>query len=706
MTGVPEGGRLSLLVVDDDAVDRGAVRRALRAAGLDADVAEAVDAPEALDALRGGGYDCVLLDFRLPKADGLAVLRQARAEGLATPIVVLTGQGDEELAVELMKAGALDYIAKGSLTPERLRQSVVQAVRVRRAETATEAERRRVVRLQGFLTALAATRTAAEVARAVVTEGLAAFDAARGLVAVLVEGDTELEALRFDGYPPGIADRWRRIPLALDLPLANAVKTREPEFFESRAAFEARYPHLAASRYQGDEALAALPLVVGGRALGVVGLSYDRARRVTDDDRREFAAFAGLCAQAIERAQLFDLAQYERRRAAEANRAKDEFLAVVSHELRTPLNAMLGWAKMLGSGALTTEQARRAVEAVERNARAQAQLVDDLLDLSRIITGKLRIEMSPVDVAAVLDAALDVVRSAAEAKGVRLQPVLDRGIGPLLGDADRLQQVFWNLLSNAVKFTPRGGRVLVRLGREGSSFVVAVEDSGQGIAPEFLPYVFERFRQEDGGPARKTGGLGLGLAIARHIVELHGGRVDVFSDGAGRGTTFTVRLPLGAIDARESGHTPTERPGRPGDGALASTCFACPPRLEGLRVLVVDDEPDARDLVVSVLAHCKAEVHEAASAAEALERLQAERPDVLVSDVGMPGEDGYALIERVRALPPERGGLTPAVALTGYARTEDRTRALLAGFTMHLTKPVDPAELAVVVASVAGRTAP
>jgi signal transduction histidine kinase/DNA-binding response OmpR family regulator len=705
MTVAPEGERLSLLVVDDDVVDRAAVRRALRAAGIDADIAEAGDAPDALEGLRSGGHDCALLDFRLPRSDGLAVLRRAREEGLATPIVVLTGQGDEQLAVEIMKAGALDYIAKGNLTPERLRQSIAQAVRVRRAEAAAEVERRRMARLQSFLAALAGLRTVSEVARSVVTEGLAAFDATRGLLAVLVEGDTALEVVRFDGYPPHVAERWRRIPLALDMPMVNAVKTREPEFFESMAAFEARYPHLAEIRYGGDEALAVLPLAVSGRALGVVGLSHERTRRLTDDDRREFVAFAGVCAQALERAQLFDLAQHERRRAAEANRVKDEFLAVVSHELRTPLNAMLGWAKMLNSGALTPEQARRAIEAVERNARAQAQLVDDLLDLSRITAGKLRIETAPVDVAAALEAAIDVVRPAADAKGVRLQAVLDRGLGPALGDPGRLQQVFWNLLANAVKFTPRGGLVFVRLGREGSSLVVTVEDSGQGIAPEFLPHVFERFRQEDGGPARQTGGLGLGLAIVKHLIELHGGHVSVLSDGVGRGTTFTVCLPLGAIGCGPGG-PPSAPPGRSQAEALVAGGFACPPRLDGIRVLVIDDEPDARDLIVSVLTHCKAEARAVATAAEALERLQAERPDVLVSDVGMPGEDGYGLIERVRALPPERGGLTPAVALTGYARTEDRTRALLAGFTTHLAKPVDPSELAVVVASLAQRSAP
>jgi signal transduction histidine kinase/DNA-binding response OmpR family regulator len=700
-----EGAVLSVLAVDDDAVDRAAVRRALRATGLEVELTEAADAPEALAALRRGGFDCALLDFRLPKADGLAVLGRARDEGLTTPIVMLTGHGDEQLAVDLMKAGAHDYIAKGALTPERLRSSILQAVRVGRAEAAFAAERRRTARMQSFLATLASTRTVPEVARAVVREGLATFDAARGLLAVLAEGDTALEVLAIEGYPDEVVDRWRRIPLDVDLPLVNVLATREPEVFGDRAAFEARYAHMASSRYAGDAALAAVPLVVSGRALGSVGLSYERPRRFADEAGRELVAFARVCAQALERAQLFDLAQAERRRAAEANQAKDEFLAVVSHELRTPLNAILGWSKMLTSGSLDDDQARRAVEAIERNARSQAQLIEDLLDLSRIITGKLRIDPASVDLAAVLEAALDVVRPAADAKGVRLQAVLDRGLGPVVGDAERLQQVFWNLLSNAVKFTRRGGRVFVRLERVDSSVVVAVEDTGEGIAPEFLPYVFVRFRQQDGGPARKAGGLGLGLAIVRHIVELHGGRVEVASEGAGRGATFFVRLPVSAARAAEP-LAPPSGPAAVGAPASAGApAPSCPPALDGLRVLVVDDEADARDLVAYVLRHCRADVTVVSTAAEALERLRAEPPHVLVSDVGMPVDDGYALIERVRALPPEEGGRTPAVALTAYARTEDRTRALLAGFTMHVAKPVDPNELALVVASVAGRSA-
>ncbi|HEU4533638.1 MAG TPA: response regulator [Polyangiaceae bacterium] len=694
-------GRLSLLVVDDDAVDRAAVRRALRASGLEVELVEVFDAPEALEALRRGGHDCALLDFRLPRGDGLAVLRAARAEGLTTPVVVLTGQGDEALAVELMKAGALDYVAKGGLTPERLRQSVVHAVRLRRAELAAAAERRRVARLHAFTATLATTRTVPEVAAAVLREGLAAFEADRGVLAVLAEGAAALDVVGAKGYSDDFLAPWRRVPLSSDVPLAVAVNERELQLFEGRSAFEARHPDSAPGRAEGAEALAALPLIVAGRALGCVGLSYDRPVRFDDDERRDLVAFGRVCAQALERAQLFELAQAERLRAEEANRAKDEFLAVISHELRTPLNAVLGWTRLLRAGGLSAARAAQALEIVERNAGAQAQLIEDLLDVSRITAGKLRLRLRPVDLGEVVEAALDVVRPAAEAKGVRLQAALDGPPGRLIGDPDRLQQIAWNLLSNAVKFTPAGGRVWARVRADGPSVELEVGDTGRGIAPDFLSHAFERFRQADGGPARSHGGLGLGLSIVKSLVELHGGTVEARSEGEGRGAVFVARLPA----APPPDGPPAGPPGRPAapPGAAAAPGFPGPPRLEGARVLVVDDEPDGRDFVATALAQCGAEVAAAADAAEALARVAAARFDAIVSDIGLPGEDGYALLRRVRALPDEAGGRTPAVALTAFARGEDRARALAAGFDVHLAKPVEPAELVLALARLVGR---
>ncbi len=383
---------------------------------------------------------------------------------------------------------------------------------------------------------------------------------------------------------------------------------------------------------------------------------------------------------------------------AEANRLKDEFLATLSHELRTPLHAIIGWSDLLLKRDPDRETSRRALESISRNAWAQAQLVADVLDVSRIVAGKLRLNVRAVDIAPILQDALDVVRPAAEAKSIVLEVSVATKPLVVSGDPDRLQQVLWNLLSNAVKFTPVGGRVEVRVERVASQLAVTVEDTGIGIEPEFLPRVFERFRQADSSTSRAQSGLGLGLAIVRHLVELHGGTVRAKSEGRGRGATFTVLLPVRAVvehpDAarRDSGKTATvaERSQLSGD------------ILSGCSVLVVDDEADARDLVEAVLSRHGAVVRTAGSTAEALDALRERAPDVLLADIGMPGEDGYCLVQRVRALPDPRLAMIPAVALTAYGRTEDRMRALAAGFQQHIAKPVLPDELVTVVARMAG----
>jgi PAS domain S-box-containing protein len=400
----------------------------------------------------------------------------------------------------------------------------------------------------------------------------------------------------------------------------------------------------------------------------------------------------------VEREELLGREREARAEAEQANRLKDEFLATVSHELRTPLTAILGWAHLLRGGGLQGEGAARALETIERNARSQAQLIDDLLDVSRIVTGKLRLDVVPVSPHTFIDAAVEAVSPAAEAKGVRLQKVIDTGVETVMGDPARLQQVVWNLLTNAVKFTPRGGRVQVRLERVNSQVEIAVADTGSGIDPEFLPHVFERFRQADQRTTRSHGGLGLGLAIVRHLVELHGGSVRADSGGEGTGSTFTVTLPVALIHRREEAGERVHPAARE-----AMPAHECPERLDGLRVLVVDDEQDARELLAAGLGQCGAVVTTASSAGEALEALSGGKFGVLISDIGMPGEDGYELIRRVRALPPEAGGRTPAVALTAYARTEDRLRAMRAGFEMHVAKPVELTELIVVIANLARR---
>lgn len=394
-----------------------------------------------------------------------------------------------------------------------------------------------------------------------------------------------------------------------------------------------------------------------------------------------------------EREKLLEVERAARTEAERINRMKDEFLATLSHELRTPLNAIVGWAQLLQKGTLKPERVKEGLDVIERNVRVQNQLIEDLLDMNRIVSGKLRLNVQQVDLASVIEAAIETVKLAAEAKEIRLQTVLNPRAGTVSGDPNRLQQIVWNLLSNAIKFTSKRGRVQVVLERVNSHIEISVIDTGQGIKPEFLPYVFDRFRQADASITRSHGGLGLGLSIVRSLTELHGGTVSAKSQGEGKGATFIVSLPLIAVH-------PEETELKPEIAVADDTAIAYDqPTLSGVKVLVVDDEPDARNLIKCVLEECLAEVCTASSAVEALDLLQHYQPDVLVSDIGMPKEDGYQLIRQVRKLPPEQGGRIPAVALTAYARAQDRKQALLSGYQMHVAKPVEASELVAVVFS-------
>lgn len=457
----------------------------------------------------------------------------------------------------------------------------------------------------------------------------------------------------------------------------------------------------------------AVPVVSrAGEIVGGLFLGHSEPAVFRDRDEMTATGLAAQAAVAMDNARLYETAKRARaeaeqtavenerlyRHAEESSRLKEEFLATISHELRTPLNAILGWSRMLRTGQLSDENHAKALDTIERNARAQAQLIDDLLDVSRIVAGKLRLDVRPIDPSGVIDAAVEAVRPAAEAKGVQVQKILDSSAISVPGDPVRLQQVIWNLLSNAIKFTPRGGRVQVRLERANSHIEIIVSDTGQGIAPDFLPHVFDRFRQADQKANRKYGGMGLGLAIVRHLVEIHGGNVHAMSEGEGKGATFTVMLPitpLYQVDTTGSRVHPTAKELLPSSD--------CTDRLDKLKILVVDDERDTRELLRQGLEYCGAEVVLAGSAAEALETIKNKVPDILISDIGMPGEDGYHLIRQVRNLAKEKGGRLPAIALTAYTRVEDRLRALRAGYHMHVPKPVELAELIAVAASVVRR---
>jgi PAS domain S-box-containing protein len=455
--------------------------------------------------------------------------------------------------------------------------------------------------------------------------------------------------------------------------------------------------HLEIMRRLSPCSAIAVPMVTQQRTVGAItlvrttpGHTYGAVDVALAEELARRAALA------VDNATLFSEADQARTLAEGANRAKDEFLAVLSHELRTPMNAVYGWARMLQMGQIDSTATPRALDAIVRNAHVQLQLIDDLLDVSRIISGKMRLDIRPVDLPRVLEAALDAVRPAADAKGLRLQSLIDPGAGPLSGDPDRLQQVVWNLLMNAVKFTPRDGRIQLALQRVNSHVEIVVADTGAGIRSELLPLIFDRFKQGDSGTTRNQGGLGIGLALVRHLVELHGGSVTAESPGEGKGSTFRVKLPLVAalVATGEERVHPTARQAPPSYRG---------PSLRGLRVLVVDDDPDALDLVATILRRAEAEARLCTSPPEALDVLRSWKPHVLVSDIEMPGEDGYSLIRKVRELSGSEGGQIPAVALTAYGRPEDRVRTLSAGYSMHVAKPVDPVELGVIVANLAGR---
>jgi signal transduction histidine kinase/CheY-like chemotaxis protein/PAS domain-containing protein len=604
-------------------------------------------------------------EFRIVPPEG--DLRWVYAYGKAIP-----GEGE---GTRRLVGTVQDITGRKAAEDER-----AQLIREQVARAEAEAARRRAAFLAEVGATLASSlddgATLANLAR------LAVPEVADWSVVLLAAGDMPQPVAAQHADPARLADLWEmaRQPPNPQNPggVVEVMKTGQSRLYPTRPNFS-QFDHpeyMRAIERVGYTSSIIVPLrarnnTFGCLVLGAVGRSF------TDEDLSLAQSLADRGALAADNARLY-------REAHEANRLKDEFLATLSHELRTPLNAIVGWTKLLQGGQLDEPSQKRAVATIDRNAKAQTQLIEDILDVSRIIAGKLTLSVHPVDLGAVVEGALDSVRHAAEAKGV------PRDIGTLDGDPDRLQQVAWNLVSNAIKFTSRGGQVKVVLRNLEGHAELSVKDDGIGIKPEFVPHVFERFRQADSSSTRPHGGLGLGLAIVRHLVEMHGGSVTASSDGEGKGATFTVRLPRREAGTRDAAAAP-----RP-DAAEK-------PQLTGVDVLVVEDDMDARELIRTVLEQLGAGVTAVSSAREGLATLDAHRPHVLLSDIEMPGMDGYAFMRAVRERPANLGGAVPAAALTAYARPEDRAAALKAGFQLHVAKPVQPDQLAAVVSSLAGR---
>jgi signal transduction histidine kinase/CheY-like chemotaxis protein len=452
--------------------------------------------------------------------------------------------------------------------------------------------------------------------------------------------------------------------------------------------------HLRMLRDLRIRSIVTLPLKARNRSLGSLTLltTLNSGRRYTTEDVSFSEDLADRAALALDNSRLFREAHRASQQAREANRLKDDFLATLSHELRTPLAAIVSWTRLLGEGTLTPAEVQKGIEVIDRNARLQSRLISDILDISRIVSGKMRLEVQAVDPAPVVESVLDTLEPAIQAKSIRVEATLDPATGPLSADPGRLHQVVWNLLSNAIKFTPPEGRIHVRLERASSYVEFTVEDSGPGIEPSFLPHVFDRFRQADASSTRRQGGLGLGLAIVRHLVELHGGTVSATNLPGRRGAQFSVRLPRRVT---LSGPAPSADPDREGE---ADRHHSPEPSLAGIRVLIVDDEEDGREALALALATRGADVVTASSAPEGLRQLVTRRPHVVLADIGMPGEDGYSLMRKIRKLAPGEGGKTPVIALTAYASAADRVRCFQAGFHLHLPKPVDLGELLSAVA--------
>ncbi|MGB7056734.1 MAG: response regulator [Geitlerinemataceae cyanobacterium] len=654
-----------VLIVDDCYEDRLTYKRYLsRDLELSYKFVEAESGEEGLALAQQRPPDCILLDYQLPDTDGLEFITEykIRLGENHPPVVILTGQGDESVAVQAMKLGAQDYLVKGKTTAESLQIVVRNAIEKShlRQQLDRSSAQLRLLEL--------------------------AVESANDIVLITDAEPIDLPGPRIVYVNQAFTQQTgytREEVLGKTPRILQGAKTERATLDVLRHALEnwqSARVELINYRKDGSEFWVELNIVPIADDKGIFTHWVSVQRDITD---RIHAA--------TEREHLLARERQSRQQAETANRLKDEFLSILSHEIRTPLNSILGWATMLRQRQLDPAITERALETIERNARIQAQLIDDLLDVSRIIRGKLKLDFHEIPLAAVIRAAVETMEPAAQAKEIELVYHFESQTDRVRGDFNRLQQVVWNLVANAVKFTPRQGRVDVRLQRIGFYLEMQVSDTGMGIVPEFLPYVFDRFSQAEQSTNRSFNGLGLGLAIVRHLVELHGGTVAVHSAGENQGATFSVQLPV--LDFLEGDRTQQDSPPQ-----------GCPVSLQDLRVLVVDDDEDSRQMLAIILEQCGAKVWTVASAAEARRAIVREVPDVLLSDIGMPGEDGYDLIGQVKSLESKIGRKIPAAAITAYAGATDCDRILAAGFLVHITKPIEPELFIEQVAHLGGRS--
>ncbi|OKH37870.1 hypothetical protein NIES2119_12025 [[Phormidium ambiguum] IAM M-71] len=701
---------LRFLLLEDSTLDADLIHAVLLEGELEYELVRVQTKDDFVSAIADHCFDLILADYSLPAFDGFSALKLARLQCPDIPFIFVSGTLGEEVAVEMLKSGATDYVIKQRL--ERLVPSVQRALKEAEERNARKLAEARLVNYINHLQMLAETsryfaetildlptllnivcRKIGELIGEVCFLQLISDDGQWLQIQAIYHSNSEL----LNSLQELASTCLIRVNEGIS---AQVVQTKQSLFLPHPTIAELRnlainedFPYLEKFNINS---LMIVPLYVRERSIGSLCLIRETPDKAYTIDEQIFLQdLADRAALAIDNARLYQKSQ-------EANKTKDEFLAMLSHELRSPLNAIIGWLSLLRSRKFDAATTTRALETVERNARTQARLIEDLLDVSRILQGKLRLTLRPVTLLPIIETAVETVRPTAEAKNIHLQLIHEPEIGKVLGDSERLQQVVGNLLNNAVKFTPNGGRVQVELSlqvnhnsiAQTSSFVeeqfvqIIVRDSGQGIKPEFLPYVFDRFRQADSSITRTHGGLGLGLAIVRHLVELHNGSVAADSAGEGKGATFIIKLPL--LTPK-----PEIKPTQINPREVANLDpFNYSTSLNQLRILIVDDDADARLLLLSILEECGAKVVAAASASEGLSHLiNSDSFDLLISDIGMPGEDGYTLLRRVRSLKPQQGGQILAIALTAYAREEDRQAAFSAGFQSHLAKPIDPTQL-------------